>query len=239
MTGTIRRCALGFFLAVAVLVAGRTVASASIAGPVPSPTEPEGNQACLNCHSRPGHMVRDGRTISIQVDPATYDSSVHGIISCVRCHIEIGPEHAADPNRPLGLPTGREARVQISRQCVKCHAGVYERSYNESFHGIAVRHGDDRAATCVDCHGSHGVLPSRNPASSVHPDRLAATCGAAECHPGAPANFAQGKEHFVVSRPETAGGLHVVYKFFLALILFDTMKDGPIVMFDLLRRLQR
>jgi hypothetical protein len=64
------------------------------------------------------------------------------------------------------------------------------------------------------------------------------TCGAAECHPGAPANFAAGTEHFVAASKTAPTALHIVYKFFMVLILFDTMKDGPIVMFELLRRLQ-
>lgn len=216
-----------------VLFAGRTV---SASGLLLDPSEPEGNSACLECHSQQLTMVRDGQTISVHVDPETYENSVHGIISCSRCHAEAGAEHAADPSKPLGLPTGRALRVLKSEGCVKCHAGLYPASYNQSFHGIAVANGDERAATCVDCHGVHNIQPSRAATSSVAPANLPATCGTAECHPGAPENFARGKEHFDVTDRES-GGLHIVYKFFMGLILFDTMKDGPIVMFELLRRL--
>lgn len=209
-------------------------------GPVPVmvPAEPEGNEACLECHSKADHMVRDGKEISVQVDPRAYTESVHGIISCVRCHAEAGPEHAKDPTKPLNLPTGRDLAVLKSQGCVKCHAGDYPESYDQSFHGIAIKHGDTRAATCVDCHGVHNILPSRNPSSSVAKANLAKTCGTAECHQGAPDNFAEGKEHFIAAKAETSPELHLLYKAFIALILFDTMKDGPIVMFELLRRLR-
>jgi len=203
-----------------------------------NPAEPEGNKTCLECHSKPGTMTRSGKDVSIHVETKSYQESVHGILSCVRCHSEAGPEHAKDPKKPLNLPTGRDLVVLKSEGCVKCHAGIYEQSYNLSFHGVAIEHGDTRAATCVDCHGVHGIQPSRNPNSSVAPANLAATCGTAECHPGAPANFADGKEHFVPSMKETSPNLWLVFKFFMALILFDTLKDGPIVMFELLRRLQ-
>jgi hypothetical protein len=183
-------------------------------------------------------MTRDGRQTSVHVDPQQYNESVHGIISCVRCHAEVTADHAKDPSQPLNLPTGRDMRVLKSAGCVKCHAGKYEQSYKISFHGVAVASGDNRAATCVDCHGVHNIQPSRNAISTVAPANLPGTCGAAECHPGAPANFAAGTEHFVAASRTAPPVLHIVYKFFMVLILFDTMKDGPIVMFELLRRLQ-
>lgn len=228
-----------FLLVVGCLMLGSTTA---LADPIPNqlvkPTEPEGNKACLECHSKQDSMVRAGQTISVHVDPATYENSVHGVLSCSRCHGEVGPEHAQNPDKPLDLPTGRALKVLKSEGCVKCHAGLYQQSYEESFHGVAVMNGDERAATCVDCHGVHDILSSRDPASMVAKANVPKTCGTAECHPGANDNFAEGKEHFVAADPK-AGGLHLVYKFFIGLILFDTMKDGPIVMFELLRRLMK
>jgi len=203
------------------------------------PSDPEGNKACLECHSKNETMTRNGQSISVHVDTEAYNNSVHGIISCVRCHAEAGPEHAKDPKKPLDLPVGRDLKVLKSEGCVKCHAGVYEQSYNETFHGVAVRHGDTRAATCVDCHGVHNILPSRNPESMVSKANVVQTCGTAGCHVDPPKGFAEGTEHFIVSKKETSPGLHLLYKAFMALILFDTMKDGPIVMFELLRRLQQ
>lgn len=222
-----------------VLLIGAGTARAAAPGQPAVPAEPEGNKACLECHSKPDQtMVRDGKEISVHVDGKTYSESVHGIIGCERCHAEVGPEHAKDPKKPLNLPTGRELAALKSEGCVKCHAGIYQESYEQSFHGIAVEHGDLRAATCVDCHGTHNILPARNAESMVAPANVAKTCSTSGCHDNAPANFAKGKEHFVAAKAETAGGIHWVYKFFMALLVFDTMKDGPIVMFELLRRLR-
>lgn len=228
----------GFLVAAGLLLGAATGHAATDPRQLAVPSDPEGNKACLACHSRQATMTRDGQPISIHVNGQQYAESAHGILSCARCHAEVGPEHAKDPRKPLDLPTGRDLAVLKSQGCVKCHAGVYQQSYEESFHGIAIRHGDNRAATCVDCHGIHNVFPSRNPNSTVAPDKLAKTCGTAECHPGAPENFSKGTEHFVASVKETSPGLHIIYKFFMGLILFDTLKDGPIVMFELLRRLR-
>jgi hypothetical protein len=228
----------GLVLAGGMLLSAGTATATTAPGQLATPAEPDGNKACLECHSQDHSMVRDGQQISVHVDPTTFNQSVHGVLSCVRCHGEVGPEHAKDPSKPLGLPTGRELKVQMSQLCTKCHAGVYEESYKASFHGIAVAHGDSRAATCVDCHGSHGIQPARNPQSTVAKANVAQTCSTTGCHANAPANFAEGTEHFVASKPETAGGLYWIYKGFMALIVFDTMKDGPIVMFELLRRLK-
>lgn len=198
--------------------------------PAPSPASAE-NAACLACHTTPARTAVAGET---------YGASPHGILSCERCHSEAaGPGHARDPNRPLGLPQGREGRAAYSARCLKCHAAV-KGSYEKSFHGVAVRAGDLRAATCVDCHGVHDVFGAKDYRSPVHPGRVAATCGAADCHPGAPQNFAAGREHIDPTKPGqgTDRALHLVWKFFVALILFDTLKDGPIVMFELLRRIR-
>ena len=51
--------------------------------------------------------------------------------------------------------------------------------YLQSVHGRAVLAGKD-AASCSDCHGTHGILPARDPNSSVSHWNVAATCGA--CH---------------------------------------------------------
>ncbi|HEY3368192.1 MAG TPA: hypothetical protein VGK74_24330 [Symbiobacteriaceae bacterium] len=225
-----------------MLLSAGTVRAESIPKQLAVPGKPEGNAACLECHVKADHMTRGGKDISVQVDGKAFDESVHGILSCVRCHAEAaGPEHAKDPKKPLPVPPAdtRERKAFQSAECVKCHAGVYEQSYNLSLHGVAAKHGDIRAATCVDCHGVHNVLPARNPDSSVAKEHLVQTCGQSGCHQNAPASFANGKEHFVPAQAETSGWLHTIYSLFMGLIMFDVMKDGPIVMFELLRRLQQ
>lgn len=90
-----------------------------------------------------------------------------------------------------GVATAAPARARES--CVRCHEterlpislGHSFEEWKASIHGragvgCAMCHGGDpRAATAEEAH--RGVLPAADPASTVHPLRLAETCGA--CHP--------------------------------------------------------
>jgi len=60
-------------------------------------------------------------------------------------------------------------------------------TFNTSFHGLAVKAGQQNVADCASCHGHHDILPSTDPESMIHPNNIAATCGA--CHPGAGTRF--------------------------------------------------
>jgi hypothetical protein len=52
--------------------------------------------------------------------------------------------------------------------------------YWTSQHGLALLRGDRDVATCVGCHGVHGILAADDPESWVYPTRVADTCGS--CH---------------------------------------------------------
>jgi len=100
--------------------------------------------------------------------------------------------------------------------CGKCHASArLNTEYNlpadrvktffASYHGLAAQYGSTRAANCGSCHGFHKILPSTDPRSTIYTTNLAATCG--QCHPGATANFAQGKVHVDAAAAEAGGNL--------------------------------
>lgn len=214
--------------------AGPAVSAGPASRPLAEPANPPGIDSCLACHGTTAQERLAARR-SERVDEARYRQSVHGILPCVRCHEEVTPRHEAEPLAPVDLPAGRARRARLSAACTKCHTGIYADSYAASFHGTAVRMGDLRAATCADCHGVHDILPPEDARSAAAPANLAATCGQSGCHAGAPPGFADGREHFLPQQPES-GAVYWVWKFFIALILFDVMKDGPIVMFELLRR---
>jgi hypothetical protein len=55
-----------------------------------------------------------------------------------------------------------------------------EQEYRTSQHGLLLATGDAKVATCIDCHGAHGILAKENPAAPVHPRRVADTCR--RCH---------------------------------------------------------
>jgi len=88
--------------------------------------------------------------------------------------------------------------------CAKCHenprmAARYGlppeviKSFEDSYHGWALRHGGKIAATCEDCHNTHAIGSLADPTSSIHPDRVVATCG--RCHAGPFVGF-QSSQHF-------------------------------------------
>jgi predicted CXXCH cytochrome family protein len=89
--------------------------------------------------------------------------------------------------------------MNVVKLCKNCHADVqlaekYDfpvdkaASYEENYHGLAVRGGSKFAADCASCHGIHNIRSSNDPLSSIHPDNIAETCGS--CHEGA--NFENG-----------------------------------------------
>jgi formate dehydrogenase gamma subunit len=141
----------------------------AIATSVVSAAEAIKNNSCMDCHSDKTltKTTSDGKEVSVFVDEAKLAASVHKTNLCVSCHSDVTSKHPDDNLTP--------ARVA----CSACHRDQSE-SYGGSVHGIALAHGEQGSATCVDCHGTHDVLPPTSPASPLHYSKLAETCGA--CH---------------------------------------------------------
>jgi hypothetical protein len=83
-------------------------------------------------------------------------------------------------------------RTGVVERCAACHEDEAER-YFETYHGQASALGSAIVATCDACHGSHSILPSTDPASTVATDNLVATCG--DCHAQARASFVAYDSH--------------------------------------------
>lgn len=111
-----------------------------------------------------------------------FQDDVHAMaqLTCSACH---GGQAA-----PASL-----VRTQIAPLCAKCHSdAAYMRQFDPqvrvdqftqyvtSLHGQQMAKGEDRVATCSDCHGAHGIKRVRDGRSSVAPLNLAGTC--ARCH---------------------------------------------------------
>ena len=130
------------------------------------------NDKCLECHGEKD-LTKDlpgGKQESMFVDEAKRKASAHGQVGCAECHKDLTDKHPDD---------GKAAAVV---DCAACHAKQSE-SFGASVHGIALRKGNEAAATCKDCHGTHEVYPRKSPQSSIHVTHLMETCGA--CHPDA------------------------------------------------------
>ena len=124
---------------------------------------------CLDCHGIETLSKTNaaGREISLFVDSAKLAASVHRSNSCVSCHADATAQHPDDN------------KILQPVNCAICHARETA-SYGASVHGLAIKAGDQTAATCQDCHDSHDILPPNSPASPLCFSRQAETCG--QCH---------------------------------------------------------
>ncbi|NLT33798.1 MAG: cytochrome B [Acidobacteria bacterium] len=198
---------------------------------------------CSDCHgSHDAKAVRDSASrVSrwnvadtcgrCHVDIArTYGQSVHGRAvakglvdspTCTDCHGQHNIYRVGDENSPAAA---KNVSVEI---CASCHDSLRltqkygidsDRfsTFNDSFHGLASRAGALEVANCASCHGVHNILPSSDPASTVHRSNLADTCGS--CHPGANDNFARGAVHVIEARNPESGILYWIRAIYLFLI---------------------
>ena len=130
----------------------------------PKPT----NEECLACHNDATLTTEvNGQSIHLYVNAENFKNSIHGgMFACVDCHTDV--KTSPHENTPAKI------------SCASCHADE-QAAYDRSFHAKAIRAGDGKAATCVDCHGSpHDLLPASDPKSRVNHANIPATCGA--CH---------------------------------------------------------
>jgi len=146
----VRPALVPLFLMIAVTAAGQTL----------------GTSDCLDCHKDPA-AAKDvnGKAVSVFVDPAKFEKSVHGPLGCTECHNDI----KAYPHDPAPKPV----------DCSGCHAEPVK-EYAGSVHAKGRARGNAAAATCIDCHGKHDILPKSDPASRTNHFNTARTC--ASCH---------------------------------------------------------
>ena len=151
-----------------------------------------GPSTCVQCH------LKLEAELSDPVLQAVGDIHFQKGLSCHDCHggdptvgIDTGgPEDSM--SRAKGY-IGRPARKQIATLCASCHSKLdYMRRYNPqarvdqyteyltSVHGKKYVAGDPSVATCIDCHGAHGVRAVKDPNGQVYATNVAATC--ARCH---------------------------------------------------------
>ncbi len=148
--------------------------------------------SCVTCHE----ILPDARLS----DPVkAYAGDVHAAkgFGCVACHggdPTVAGMAAMDPAKGY---VGKPQREQLASLCGRCHSDAQfmkqynpslrvdqEREYLTSVHGQRLtRAADTLVATCVGCHPAHNMRPPSDPNSSVHPLKVAETCGA--CHASA------------------------------------------------------
>jgi cytochrome b subunit of formate dehydrogenase len=122
---------------------------------------------------------------------AQFDQSIHGrklaegsekAPTCVVCH----------HSHTITRITDEDWKLHNLQECGGCHTDRIS-SYKQTYHGQVTSLGYAKVARCSDCHGSHNILPIKDPKSTLAPANIVRTCQ--KCHPKANANFAKFQPH--------------------------------------------
>lgn len=156
----------------------------------PAAAQPAAVSACETCHR--------GESSAALAAPA-HDFSATDVhrdrgFTCVDCHG--GDANEADKLKAKAPSTGFRGKPSgqaIVTVCVRCHSDAafmrkyaprqrvdQEAEYATSVHGQQLARGDTKVATCVSCHGAHGVRLVSDAQSPVYALNVEATC--ARCH---------------------------------------------------------
>lgn len=115
-------------------------------------------QECKNCHQE--ILQKLGR-------------SIHSDLDCESCHTNI---KTVTINQTKGEPVHTDVGTL---GCADCHSKV-EKEYLKSIHGRTRERNVSEAPKCHSCHGTHDILPSKDPLSKTHFKNISKTCG--RCH---------------------------------------------------------
>lgn len=170
-----------------------------------------------------------GTTDCHQKQAGQYTGSIHQTAvnkdskdapTCINCH---GNHQVAKRDKNIDKNIASKSVVKL---CSDCHAssGIIQRNelkdvtktFNESFHGLAVRGGSGEAANCESCHGYHNVRGPEDSLSTVFKANLTKTCG--QCHKMADKTLLETKIHIVNPEVESPW-LFWITNFYIVLIV--------------------
>ena len=160
---------------------------------------------CQSCHG--SHHILSRKN----PESATYRTNIPA--TCGGCHAKIAEEFASGAHgqalakgnvkapvctdchtaHAIEQPADAAFRARTAPLCGSCHADKAS-TYRDTFHSqLSMLGGYVDTARCWDCHGSHEVLPAKDPRSPVAPANLVRTCG--QCHANANPRFVQYQPH--------------------------------------------
>ena len=180
-------------LAAAALFAAAATAALAQGTAKPAPAgvrlKPDPTIGCVTCH-----LALDDARVSPPAKLFADDVHAKSGFTCASCH---GGDPATEDmdaahDAKKGF-RGKPKTVDVPALCGNCHADAalikkYNPServdqlseYKTSGHGKALAKGDTTVATCISCHGAHGILNVKDSRAPVFPTRIAQTCN--RCH---------------------------------------------------------
>lgn len=155
-----------------------------------SRAQPAAASGCETCH-------RDLAATALATparDFAATDVHRERGFTCVSCH---GGDPSATDAKAAKLPStgfvSKPSGKAVIALCGRCHSDAnlmrkyapkqrvdQAAEYATSVHGHQLAEGDTNVATCISCHGAHGVRLVSDARSPVYPMNVAATC--TRCH---------------------------------------------------------
>jgi cytochrome b subunit of formate dehydrogenase len=160
-----------------------------------------GRQACQSCHDNAHEItavdgIAPAKCAQCHADEVKdFKLSIHGQAAasgdaqapkCVSCHGEVHHiQSSSDSSSPV-------AKRNVANTCATCHSDRQFLAshkipfahpvelYRQSVHGRLIASGNEKAAVCSDCHGSHEILPAQDARSKINHWNLPSTCG--QCH---------------------------------------------------------
>lgn len=137
------------------------------------------SETCGKCHQKVSE------TFNASEHGKALAESVKGAPDCLLCHTK-------DITKVHGERTKADVKVAQEKICLSCHhddpnvrariapTAGFIAAYEKSVHGASLLKGNEKAANCVDCHGSHDMKKSLDPEAHVNKAHIVETCG--HCH---------------------------------------------------------
>lgn len=152
--------------------------------------QPAAATGCETCHRSESSAALSAPARDFALSDVHRDRG----FTCVNCHG--GDPNATDKaaaKAPSTAFRGKPSGQAIIAVCSGCHSDAVlmrkyaprqrvdqATEYATSVHGQQLAKGDTKVATCVNCHGAHGVRLVSDAQSPVYPLNVAATC--TKCH---------------------------------------------------------
>ncbi len=129
---------------------------------------------CGSCHEKEKEQhIKSEHYVSVNQDKPNAPT-------CIYCHVHpITKGYGLDPV---------QLKLNQEKLCLSCHLNnpnqtQYSKSlvsYEQSVHGAQLLKGNQNAAVCVDCHGSHDLEKANSPDSRINRYKIPQVCG--KCH---------------------------------------------------------
>lgn len=155
--------------------------------------------ACRDCHTNKPYLL----SVQQQMKSKAFTEICH------QCHEERAwvERFMSHINYRLSM---RRPSSEIVRLCSKCHANQEMMArhkldvvvgFLDTFHGKAIRYGDEEVANCLNCHAPyalgfspHRITSRKKDNSPVNAANKRETCAQANCHAAATQEFATGSK---------------------------------------------